>query len=1075
MATTQLKGMKFSGEGRKKGAPRPSTKAKARVKKKSAPVKQPAKKVDRPFKNLSGGGAKKKSNADKLSKFVKRQPKALSNDVTGGAKLLLASAFKTGTSAKGKRITGGSVAPIKVKAMGPDVSGVVNTKEVAKGGAKRILQASTAPSSAIAGGTLAAVKGDNIVKGAKEGVKNSTSFSNVLEEMGVDNKYIRAVAGFGLDVLADPTTYVTLGTGVPAEVQVKIATRAAAVTATEKALKKGLSKKAADKAGRAAAAKTREKFAKLPQNKGVQVGVRVHVPFTDKTFEKATSGKTTAKISEAIGASKAATKIRESEAGQGMGKALLHDFRPSNRTPEQHAKIRSAERRQRAREGADAQRVDRRVTALEKASKGRHEKIVDDIENARDTQPDKVVETLKGDFKEMFDAEKKRGLRETPYRPADADDAQDYFPHTRTDKLKGKGPDKGKRRQIQPEAPEQRGIRGKIDEINADPELPEFSKHVPAVYAEKAHKTASNARKADFWDEIAKTGRKVTPGDSIDLAPTESVYRITPRGLERLNHKSKEGQKALARVKSGKTQGKHAIFDDEVIDSIVGKLSNNLGAADRPYPIKKFDQIQGTWKMIVTQPMPSYHIRNLFGDSMNAFVGDATTKSFAQSTRILKARAKRNKAERSPEQFTDGSVDVDDLDKTIKIRGKEYTYREILDEAETEGVIGGGFLGRREELFLDDGAQRTLGRSSKFKKEPKVKKRSGGALNRAAQYREDAPRLATYLSARKRGMTPAEAAEHTLTHHFDYGDVTNFEVGARRVIPFWTFFARNTRLHATKILQRPGKYATFGKFMNEAAKLAGYEDYDEFWDKLRDYEQRGLPIPIKIAGQTYQVQVAPPITDLNQITADPKTQLQNIANRVSFVKAIPEVLLNYSIFFQGPIESDHSPRVRAPEIVGDLPPAIRRKLGVKKIRDRESGKRVWGWPRRVDYVMRQTPETNLAVQLMTKGTGSRNQKSKEALIGAATGAKVTKFDEKSRRVERAFEKLGEVDREIGSLSQQGRKGSAADRRAKKRQKKLQAQINRLQRQMGYKDPNFPQHAGGTSLAGFGGDDLAGGL
>jgi hypothetical protein len=68
----------------------------------------------------------------------------------------------------------------------------------------------------VAGGADAAVRGKGvkgIARGVSRGVqlKDKTLFSDVLKHAGVKNKTVRAVAGFGLDVALDPTTYMTFG------------------------------------------------------------------------------------------------------------------------------------------------------------------------------------------------------------------------------------------------------------------------------------------------------------------------------------------------------------------------------------------------------------------------------------------------------------------------------------------------------------------------------------------------------------------------------------------------------------------------------------------------------------------------------------------------------------------------------------------------------------------------------------------------------------------------------------------------------------------------------------------------
>jgi hypothetical protein len=67
------------------------------------------------------------------------------------------------------------------------------------------------PQYASAGLAHSLVKGENIFKGMKEGVQNRQSYSDVLGDMGVKNKYVKAIGGFAGDVLLDPTTYIGLG------------------------------------------------------------------------------------------------------------------------------------------------------------------------------------------------------------------------------------------------------------------------------------------------------------------------------------------------------------------------------------------------------------------------------------------------------------------------------------------------------------------------------------------------------------------------------------------------------------------------------------------------------------------------------------------------------------------------------------------------------------------------------------------------------------------------------------------------------------------------------------------------
>ena len=126
--------------------------------------------------------------------------------------------------------------------------------------ALRALSQLTRPVSGIAGATRATYSGKNVVEGFVDGVvKNDQSFSDVLKDAGAP-KWVQTVGGLTLDIALDPTTYVTLGASVPANVAAKGAL------------------KAAERAGAnadEALALARKVYDAHPQKaRGIQVGVR---------------------------------------------------------------------------------------------------------------------------------------------------------------------------------------------------------------------------------------------------------------------------------------------------------------------------------------------------------------------------------------------------------------------------------------------------------------------------------------------------------------------------------------------------------------------------------------------------------------------------------------------------------------------------------------------------------------------------------------------------------------------------------------------------------------------------------
>ena len=85
-----------------------------------------------------------------------------------------------------------------------------------------------------------------------------------------------------------------------------------------------------------------------------------------------------------------------------------------------------------------------------------------------------------------------------------------------------------------------------------------------------------------------------------------------------------------------------------------------------------------------------------------------------------------------------------------------------------------------------------------------------------------------------KGGTVQDALADIVKFHFDYADLSQFERGIKRVIPFYTWSRHNLPLQMEMILQVPGKYARYQQFKQEMEW--GVED-----DKLvPDYFTNGL-------------------------------------------------------------------------------------------------------------------------------------------------------------------------------------------------------------------------------------------
>ena len=85
----------------------------------------------------------------------------------------------------------------------------VETKEKKPSFFQRSIDLISRPLYASAGAAKAIVKKENVFEEAKKGLfgQEKETYSDVLAEMGIKNKYIKGGVGFALDVVLDPTTY----------------------------------------------------------------------------------------------------------------------------------------------------------------------------------------------------------------------------------------------------------------------------------------------------------------------------------------------------------------------------------------------------------------------------------------------------------------------------------------------------------------------------------------------------------------------------------------------------------------------------------------------------------------------------------------------------------------------------------------------------------------------------------------------------------------------------------------------------------------------------------------------------
>lgn len=923
------------------------------------------------------------------------------------------------------------------------------------------------------------------------------------------------------NIVGDPTTYLTVGTGTA----VKQSAKVAAKKATEDAVKRGASKKAADRAGRAAAKRVVRKRAQ--NNQGVSVGLRATIPGTSRpVFDVKTSGRASAAVSRAVKAPQAAEKLRGK--GSHAVRALpgTKGVRPAGRTPVSHTKIRQAQRELRAgqdaakRKGAQVKRAVRK--RMGKSTTGaevfeRIESTPQGVSLGADATAE-VARLVRRHLGESFDAKKASGLADKPFRPRDIEtrvqpavkvvrdksgktvakqtsfkaqvnadgkwvtlarastkkeaeilrkeihstaddlvrtgkvaasgDARRYAPHVRQAQTEHVAPVPMAERATRTSAEKAREIRqplaqandevataGKVKRRPDDVQNELFTTDVATATGQHVRGAAEKVAESRFWRKVAKTGRPLGQVvreregvlDLSGLPEGGMVYQVTPRGLQPLT-KGSTGELDPRAVRdalkaSGRDGNQFVVLDARDVERIRERVFPKRSGGKGDENLALVDRTTGKWKFLATVPSPSYHLRNLVGDSINAWTGDANTRAAIDAARALRGQTNLERSTAAATAPKAGGRTIKLGKRAVKRGGgkAKMTHEELLREMEDLGVIGLGQGGKELDDLIHAGGKEA--KSRHFDSGPL------GTLYRLNVRREDLPRATSYIAARRRGMTPREAADHVITHHFDYGDLNKADRGLRRVVPFATFWTRNVPLQTTKLITRPGKFATMAKTLDFASKQAGFDSYDQFVGDLNDWQQDGIPIPVRTPwdGELKTVSIGPPTTDLNfhrwaaMLSGESGVKVaeqmgRDFISRLGPFKLLMELPLNYSTFFRGPIdpgkEGKGSSLEPAPDVLGGwdaAPESVRAFFGVVKYKASD-GKWKWGWNKRLAYGLRQVnPLLNRAIGISTPGSSERNQTPLDSLA-SLLGANVSNYKQsvEKARVNKMYDRRDEL-------------------------------------------------------------------
>lgn len=480
----------------------------------------------------------------------------------------------------------------------------------------------------------------------------------------------------------------------------------------------------------------------------------------------------------------------------------------------------------------------------------------------------------------------------------------------------------------------------------------------------------------------ALVGKPITKIEDIDKLGGLEGYRLYRRDRKGYHDLLGEDQLNLEKVERALADGKDLYLmpkrDIDLVYELAGRGRSGRMAGDSAMA-RGFDYLQGLVKTTQTVVNPGYHVTNLLGDLYNAQIAGTSGVSVLRAAQLLRQAQREDRRMRHAilKDFDDMPVDQRGRVEHYEGLGRKASDAEVVMLAQRHGGLGMGH-GAAELVQLAQAGEdlSTFGeafahyRRGNLIRGLKTQTRAEmDWIRRFNERREDLVRMATFHSALKKGMDPEEAARWVNRHHFDYGDLTESERQvARRLIPFYMFFARNTRLQVESLGRAPGVLSHYASLREEADEWTPLPD--GWAQMLREYQQRGVPMAIPDVagvghGQPLLVYPKLPLTDLNQLPSPthpldwPGAVGRDLLSRASmFVKMPLELLTGLNLFFRDK-DKKHVP---APSWAKYLPQDVKDVVGVQEGYATKTGYTMY-WSSWFDKFMRVVPATNLGANL----------------------------------------------------------------------------------------------------------------
>lgn len=350
--------------------------------------------------------------------------------------------------------------------------------------------------------------------------------------------------------------------------------------------------------------------------------------------------------------------------------------------------------------------------------------------------------------------------------------------------------------------------------------IEEFFTRDPAVAM--ALRTGAHYRavtQGEMWEDVVK---------KFGIHPAD-VKRYED-GVEVVGIPGLQNQRFLAMNEQGEKVPVH--FDREIVEHLskMNELLNDRGRSSQLY--RGWNEVTNLWKGWTLAVFPEYHFRNMVTNFTNNFLRGVQPKDYYYAIKTTKG--------------ANGHV--------IDVTGNKLTFNQLDKEMKKWSVDGLGLFGAelpdRIRNVVEKGQDFTS--LSRALRVPVTKDilnptrdnqmmQLGFAVGRSI---ENNARRAHYISRRRMGDTPIQAAKSVAKYLFDYNDLTKFEKDLKQFLPFMKWTKENIPLQFVNLFKQPWKYTIVSK--GRAAYLEEGEVNQMLYPEMTDFLRENVPIRMRV-------------------------------------------------------------------------------------------------------------------------------------------------------------------------------------------------------------------------------------